>query len=311
MLKKIITTAMSLACSLSFAGTMGPSCETGNVTVPCINRAWDLGVQAIYLKPIYSLDRAFESSNTSDRSLNNDWKWGYRLEGSYHFNTGNDINLNWTHYDVDNQFDGFPLFPAGPIFIPYSLELSTQFDQVNLVFGQQTDVGLMKNIHFYGGLQYVSIHSDINRNFHLTPLLMEALDITGLNLYDNADFSGLGPVLGIDYAYDFLNGFSLTASTEGSILSGSARQRTGRVFSPTGLVLGATYASRKSLVPGVEAKLGINYAYQLGHGTLNILGGYQVLNYFHALSLPALSRSGDSDFGLFGPYFGINWKGNL
>ncbi len=311
MLKRIITTVLGLTCGIAFAGTMGPTCSPDNVTVPCPTRAWDLGVQALYLKPIYGARRSFEQTgNTTYRNLNNDWDWGFELEGSYHFSNGNDLDLNWTHFSDDNQFDGFtaPLTPQ--INVPYTLQFKTQFDQVNLVFGQHVDVGIVKNIRFYGGLQYANIHSDIERELQLSPQVRAALEVDGTHNYNRVDFNGVGPVIGIDYAYDFNNEFSLTADGNASILSGTARQHNGSIVAPTGLVLADNYASRRSIVPGVEAKLGVKYAHQMAQGTLNLSAGYQVINYFHALTLP-LSGPGDSDFGLYGPYFGVNWLGNL
>lgn len=311
MLKKITIASIGFVLSgATFAGSMGPVCALGNVTVPCVTRGWDIGVQALYLKPIYDIHRAYQVTGNTIRELDNDFDWGYRLEGSYHFGTGNDLDLNWTHFDATTKFNSF--FGPTPIQLeaPFNLKNSTNYDQVNLVFGQHTDVGLLKNIRFFGGLQYVSIHSHIARNFVLPPPVVEMAEITGIKHYSQSGFNGVGPVLGADYVYDFMNGFSISANGAGSIISGSSRHRSGFVFSPSGLVPASTYASKKSMVPSVEAKLGLKYAHQMAQGTLNILGGYQVVNYFHALPTIGVGTS-ESDFGLYGPYFGINWLGNL
>ncbi|KTD64208.1 Lpg1974 family pore-forming outer membrane protein [Legionella shakespearei] len=325
MLKKTTLAVLGLAVNgFASAGTMGPVCTPGNVTVPCETKQWDLGVQALYMKVIQSADRAYLHTVApfdGYGEFKNDWDWGYKLEGSYHFNTGNDITLTWMHYKSDTtqgDFRGFIPFStlAPPLFTSYTAASENQLDQVNLVMGQHADFGLVKNMRFYGGLQYANIRSDITHLYNQSPAALIPSGITSVSLHDDSDFKGVGPVIGIDYSYDLTNEFSLTANGAGSILYGSSRVFTGYVGAPVAAVIASWYGSKKTMVPSLEAKLGVNYAYGMAQGTLNIEGGYQVVNYFHALQTfgvesPAANVITTSDFGLYGPYLGLKYVGNV
>lgn len=330
MLKK--TTLAILGLAVSSVATAGmystppaPSCAPGDVTVPCAASQWDIGVQALYLKPIYDADKGYDYNSTTTTSgvkeWDGDWGWGYRLEGSYHFNTGNDITMTWMHYDVDTRNDGyFGVTPFSATNVPYNLFIDNKFDQVNLILGQHTDMGLLKNARFYGGLQYADIRVHAVNNYTATPAALLPLAPAGFRQNRDSEFNGVGPVVGVDYAYDLNPSFSITANAATSILYGSSRYSTSFVVAPSGLVRNDVYASKKAIVPSLEAKVGVNYAYELAQGVLNLEGGYQVVNYFNALQTRKFTVSGlvpgtirlptDSDFGLFGPYFGVKWVGN-
>ena len=66
---------------------------------PAKRDAWDLGVQALYLRSIYGAEKAYEIvfPLLVYRSKNR-LELGLSIEGSYHFNTGNDITIDWIHY---------------------------------------------------------------------------------------------------------------------------------------------------------------------------------------------------------------------
>lgn len=319
MLKKTTLAVLGLAASgFASAGTMGPVCTPGNVTVPCEAKLWDIGVQALYLRPLLDADRSYAQNVLPQYTeIKNDWDWGYRLEGSYHFNTGNDLTINWSHFRSDvhqDQLHGsvLPLALVGAVNIPYTINNEDRYDQVNFVFGQHVDFGLVKKMRFYGGLQYANIQLNA-ANFY--PFTYAPLLISSVSLYDNTDFKGVGPVIGLDYAYTITPELSLTANGQGSILYGTSRYNTGYVIAPANASLLSIYASKKEIVPSLEAKLGLNYAYAMPQGVLNIAGGYQVVNYFNALQGQTMqvftSNITNSDYGLYGPYLGVNYVGNV
>lgn len=320
MLKKTTLAILSLAMSgLAFAGDMGaPSCIPGDVTIPCEGRAWDLGAQALYLQPIYTADKGYERSLALGyKSVDPKWGWGYRIEGSYHFRTANDIIMTLMHYDIDTNHGDY-LGPTilAPIPFPFRLHLENKFDQVNLVLGQRADLSVWDRVRFYGGLQYAKIRVDERNNYLLPRPLLLGLGILGLQQFRNADVNGVGPTVGIDYSYDLFSGFGLTANTATSILYGSTRFTEGYVFLPTGLVSFGSFSSQKVVVPSFEAKLGLRYLHACSQGILNLNAGFQALNYFQALESRGqaagfASTLHSTDFALYGPYFGAKWVGDV
>ncbi|WP_367608065.1 Lpg1974 family pore-forming outer membrane protein [Legionella sp. W05-934-2] len=320
MLKKTTLAVLSIALSgVTFAGTMG--CQPGNVTVPCEDKKWDIGAQALYLQPTHTGERVYHPATNEGYypEDKNDWGWGFLIEGSYHYKTSEDITMNWTHYDHSTEQGPITgqafVFTATPVILinqlTYNQTSNTIFDQVNLVKGQHVDVGLLKDIRFYAGLQYASMRFEADNIYQMNaPFLPQYL-----NRY--AHFEGVGPVMGINYNYPIANGFSITADTDASILYGNGRYNSQYVVfaSNTDVVFVNNRISGKHVVPSLEAKVGVNYAKEMVSGTLNMQAGYRVLNYFNALrSLGpnALAANGVTsyDFALNGPYVGAKWLGN-
>lgn len=325
MLKKTTLAVMGLAVSgFALAGTMGPVCAPGNVTVPCEAKRWDLGVQALYLQSIYSGSKAYQHSllpTGSVRAVDNDWDWGSRLEGSYHFNTGNDVTIDWTHFSSNkNEIDLAGYIPLNARLVvtnqPVAQYSKDKLDQVNVVMGQHADFGMVKKMRFFGGMQYAHLQIDSTNYFgtRFTSPPYPVLPFSSVSQFDNTDYKGFGPVIGIDYAYELSNAFSLTARGAGSILYGTSRYSNGYVGAPVNLVFASRSNKVRTIVPSLDAKLGVNYAYSVGQGILNLEGGYQALNYFNALQTQGIAgfagQVTNSDYGLYGPYFGLKYVGN-
>lgn len=320
MLKKITIAVLGLSASgLMFAGTMGPACIPGNVTVPCAAELWELGADALYLTSIYGATKSNEVAiNSQYKEVNSDWNWGYRLNGAYHFNTGNDVTINWTHFSSSvNQMGLAGSVILNPVVtlpnVPFQLISRNRMDQVNAVMGQHVDLGQRDKMRFYAGLQYANIQS--NAQSYYTSAIITGLTGYSLSKFDNTDYKGYGPSFGIDYSYNITEAFSLTANGSGSILYGTTRYHAGNVFNPVGAIPLQVYASKKAIVPSLEAKLGVNYAYNLSQGVVNIDAGYQVINYFNPLTgqnpqLTYTPRIDSVNYGVYGPYFGLKYVGN-
>ncbi len=337
-LKKTAVAVLAFGSSAVFAGTMGPICAPGNVTVPCASTAWDFGVQALYLQPTYSGLGYIGSNSTTVGTVTSEsyikapqnWGWGFKLEGSYHFNTGNDLNLNW--YYLDNTHDQNYTFGTGTLIGGLSPATGTntvsgsdkvQWDAVNLEFGQHAHFGEFKNIRFHGGVQYAYIKNNLSANF----TNVSALGVsTAANMGSDVSFSGFGPRIGADYWYNWGNGFAMYAKGATTLLVGSQKftdtfADSAGTFTLAIPVTLTTTGSNTAIVPQLEGKLGATYTYAMAQGDLSLDLGWMWVNYFDALNdgglFPAsavgasLGVSTQSNFAVQGPDDGLKWVGKV
>ena len=322
-LKKTVVAVLAIGSSAVFAGSMGPVCMPGAVTVPCASRAWDFGAQALYLKPSYS-NYNFDSytrnpSQTAGYSLNktpNDWGWGFKLEGSYHFNTGNDLNLNWYWFDhtvTSNTSNAYVLGGSSLLlnktYPVLNASAKTQWDAVNLEFGQHAHFGEWKNIRFHGGVQYGYINNTVDLN-----------GVAGTRADTESTqtkYSGFGPRIGADYWYNWGNGIAMYANGASALLVGnrSFNETYTNLTIGTPIVFNTFNGSATTIVPELEGKLGLTYGYAMSQGDLSLDIGWMWVNYFNAVSnLDPLSHAfcpQESDFAVQGPFVGLKWVGNI
>lgn len=340
MFKKISLAVIGLlASSFVSAGSMGPACTPGNVTVPCETRAWEFGIDALYLTSSYSTQNSITTLVDSlifpgfatltapvvrlpsipvFQDIDNNWDWGSRLEGAYHFNTGNDFKITWLHYKNSQSKDWsynviVNAFADGRRKVDASLNAQDRIDQVNFELGQHVDAGLVKKLRFFGGVQYAHLQVNSTTDFVIQRRVFFAPAPNSEITYNNTDYQGFGPMAGLDYSYNLTDAFSVTASGSGSVLYGTNRYLAG-VLDKTGLLSVASVGDRSDLmVPSLQAKLGVNYAYNMTEGQFNIKAGFEALNYFNVLrSQPAgiTTNIVTSDYALYGPYAGISYVGN-
>ncbi|EHL32495.1 Lpg1974 family pore-forming outer membrane protein [Legionella drancourtii] len=307
-LKKTTAAVLALGSSAVFAGTMGPVCTPGNVTVPCERTAWDIGGQAIDLQIVNNNDYSF-TNNYRDHSR---WNWGFQLEGSYHFNTGNDVNINWYHLDT-----GYHNFAATGLYSGLDStvlgRVSHKWDAVNGELGQFVDFSANKKIRFHGGFQFARIKSERG-------VAIFTSDVEDVSAYHSSQYNGFGPRTGIDMNYVFTGyGFGVYAKAATALLVGTAKNNgsvdrsvINTAFPSAPLGVDYTYGSRTAIVPELEAKLGANYTYAMAQGDITLDGGYMWFNYFNAVhTAHSVGDSRTNDFGASGPYVGLKYVGNV
>ena len=301
--KMLVVLALILARPL-FAGTMGSGC----VTLPCLTQQWELGAQALYLKVWNSgQDVYFPGTAAGDHEkINNRWSVGFELDASYHFNRRQDVKMDWSHYAASTTTLGFTAVFEEPSALT-TLYNQSRFDQVDWAFGQYVDFSRQISTRLYAGLQYAAMRG----NRFSTYTTADGVDTNQVN---NADFNGVGPVVGIDFAYALGHGLTLTANGNASVLYGTNRDNysiTTGVVVPGPVQSIPHYFSSKIVVPSIGAKLGPRFNYPTVHGLLTVEGGYQALNYFSPLSRIQANTYSivTTNFGLYGAYFGVRWLG--
>ncbi|WP_367606781.1 Lpg1974 family pore-forming outer membrane protein [Legionella sp. W05-934-2] len=288
-MKKYLAVTLVTLMVPVYSGTM--RCEANNVTVPCQATKWDFGFRALYLRPSYNSDYAyafleslFQYRPPTYYEVKPDRDFAFQLEGSYHFNTGNDLTVNWIHFDDTTHFNTYNLLTSEPALgnpiVANKPVLKNELDQANAVLGQYVDVSERKKFRFFAGLQAVKIENNIT-------LIQQVVGYPA-SVYTTrkqSKFSGVGPTAGIGFANQLFNNFQLTSLGQASILLGNCETKAS-INDPRPLQLVEVTqlkASKDTVVPALEIKVGGSYMFSFINGMMSIDAGYQWMTYFKAV----------------------------
>lgn len=329
-LKKTAVAVLALSSSAVFAGTMGPVCSAVNVTVPCESTAWDVGGRALYLQPVYSGGGySYAAVNNNNRLLdyNSTWGWGFMIEGSYHFETGSDANLNWYHfsrsanktYTVTNT-GALPGVASVTAITTGNISTDPKWDAINLEFGQHVDFGEKKDIRFHGGVQFARIANTVKLagsiDGSVSSPLVPGPGLSGIytaTFQRKPTYNGFGPRVGADMAYAWGNGLSVYANGATALLAGSSKVSNSYTDNQGNALTQS--ASKSTIAPVLEGKLGLAYDYAVAQGDLTLDLGWMWINYWNvtqsAGGVGPIATASEGDFGVQGLYFGLKWLGNV
>ncbi len=334
--------------------------ESSMITVPALYGNFIVGGTFYYLEPVPTngdLDFASVSpllqgttafpSHLHSSGVGYDWQYGFNL-GYIFSDTANDVELNYLFLSTQgSDLVGSVLRPVNINNIP-NLQFNSQFFQngidradaiasyranvLDLIAGQYIDVGCRLRLHPTAGVRYI----DFERNLHSIYVAdqFSTNNPSGLiEMKDDSDYSGIGPMVGLDASYYLGMGFGVVGHTDTAITIGSLNYNTDLAVTTVlngntpGLFQGFEFEqpNYRLLVPIVDAKLGLDYTYMfysMTNDDLTIEAGYALDQYFNVLDrftkttqignpnipiLGAIVNTKSSSVGLNGPYVNITF----
>ena len=335
-----------------------------NLIAPDSVGVWSIGLEALYVEPTnneftYGQNVGVNGNQVAyaykNKSVNNDWEWGGTVDLTYMFpGNSRDVKLAWTHL-FSNTETNHTTPGSGQYFQPAFGEgnfgpglnssstlagitsstnssgsakgsARTDYNAVDLVFGQWIKIGDRLDLHPFGGLRWADVDSSFKGKYYPT----NGASVSGAGDYANttstssiydkisSDFDGIGPRAGFDTAVHLGSGFSIVGTFAGSLLVGDIDSKfsntTYNTTTSSSHLLGVTSSSgavtttgyrvknnnnNTSVVPELDARLGLDYMYAFTPATsMNIQLGYQVVNYFNVTEADFVSAGASQQGGL-------------
>ncbi len=289
------------------------------IFIPDLRQGFEFSLTALALKPgasnlnyvIYNKGLPLQSPSWTEKEISPGFDAGFGLSAACIFPEGKDINLDWTHLNSSssssisapntNFFLG-PDYEIGPAGIPIrhaTGDAQFKYDVINLDAGQFIDIGRHVEMHFFAGLSNAYLREQVNATYTGNTLVGLYQGPFSTKQEVTANFTGIGPRLGVEFDYMSDVGMGILAKGAASALIGSSYAKTAYISSAQELKVkygqNTNYQTIEDsnlyrVIPGFDAKLGVFYKRTLGNcSLLKLEGGYQAAVYINAINqyLPA------------------------
>ena len=310
-LKKIalVLCVMGLTNVASAGGFMpAPSCENKPVSVPCEHSGWDFGLTGYWGRLASDhMDVDANGGNSIQSNLLHvtpGYRFGFGVEGSYHWGNGHDLVVGWTHFNKTFEERGF-ISDDGAIFADdedaFFNNAQFKFDTWNFALGQNIDVGPKWDMRVHAGVQYVKIDRELEYLFASLDNF-DAGDFFELTTHTR--FSGTGPRAGIDGAYHVTDNWSLIGNGAVSVIAGDLNGKHDQVSYNNHIVDTVReyfYGHAHSMVVGLDGRVGLRYDQPVSSGVMSVTGGFAGAVYSNTVAAPTFEDPEDDWFlGNFG-----------
>lgn len=193
------------------------------------------------------------------------WNWGYRIGAGYKFADSDcGIRAYWTHFDANTGGNSY--------------RWKVDFNVVDLVYRCDSEWSACTTLSPYAGIRYANINQRLHTNF---VSIDSALPITS-NGRIKQDFSGVGPLIGLEGNFGMQYGFSIYGNVSVALLYGTSRihSDSSEAFN-TGINLNHLRNNNDAYQYVVDAGLGIRYKACFCDQTLVVQLGLEDHRYFN------------------------------
>ncbi len=278
------------------------------VRVPETKPGPGVSFEAVYMRPSRSnLDFVIVDSNADTdpqgtlKDIEPDYNRGGRVGLNYDLGSGTDIGVKFTRitsYDTASAVQpsggrlwGTWLHPDSVIDTDAATSATASYDfeysVVDLGVGQWVDIGKRFGLRIEAGLRYAEMDQKLKITYIDSPLSRRA-DITNKN-----DFSGWGPRVGLGLDWRAGWGFNIFSSVAGSVLVGNvdlALREDDTTGSGTTIPGSIADTIHNRVVPVIETRAGIGYAYRLKNGSsFGAKAGYEWQNWYNMVTAKRFS----------------------
>jgi hypothetical protein len=312
-----------LMASNLYAGTMGDVRSNFDVYAPNLAKSNEISGGAVFLRPAGNQDYAVLTNPFGPSAATPSWQvldinttfspgFFFNLRHTFE-NTSNDVNLYWLHLRTSNstandanggytaspgwQMIG-PDYEIGPndkVFRLAQGSIDYSFDAINGELGQHIHVDPLLKARLFAGISGVILQNKLTGIYTGLQRDTGTGALSGFVYFPQtsiAKYNGAGLRVGLDAESNaYFNNFSILGSFASSLLIGTQYARTNFVGGSTSLEAlniqgNYQFIAKKSyanLVPAVDGKLGLKYAYQHNDKTFTVEGGYMAAIYINAL----------------------------